>query len=179
MSNRFNSWSAIAAEQEKTMWRNLEKTKKPKNQNFLEKFWFQVKRCFFLVFLEFFGFFLVFKKENQKKTSFDLKPKLLQKVLVFWFSRGFVKILFCWKRRVLLKEEEFLRRYTTFWKYKIDAKKKQTFKHSKKQQNSANTSKFWESMGLGGGGYQIYIYIYIFCELLVLNITFRSLKWWC
>ena len=36
---------------------NLEKTKKPKNQNFLEKFWFQVKRWFFLVFLE---FFLVF-----------------------------------------------------------------------------------------------------------------------
>ena len=33
---------------------NLEKTKKPKNQNFLEKFWFQVKRCFFLVFLDFF-----------------------------------------------------------------------------------------------------------------------------
>ena len=36
---------------------NLEKTKKPKKQNFLEKFWFQVKRWFFLVFLEF--FFLV------------------------------------------------------------------------------------------------------------------------
>ena len=36
---------------------NLEKTKKPKNQNFLEKFWFQVKRCFFLVFLEFFFVF--------------------------------------------------------------------------------------------------------------------------
>ena len=38
---------------------NLEKTKKTKNQNFLEKFWFQVKRWFFLVFLEFFWFFLV------------------------------------------------------------------------------------------------------------------------
>ena len=36
---------------------NLEKTKKTKKQNFLEKFWFQVKRCFFLVFLEFFCFF--------------------------------------------------------------------------------------------------------------------------
>ena len=167
--------------------RNLEKTKKPKNQNFLEKFWFQVKRCFFLVFLEFFcffwfrflktkknlgffwffegslvlleerqntkktqgffgclvrclehmyeqsmkkpkknleffcffcffallqvrlpskkqknpSFFLVLKnlnqknpkklKENQKKTSFDLKPKLLQKVLVFWFF-GFLEV---------------------------------------------------------------------------------------
>ena len=43
--------------QEKTMWRNLEKTKKTKNQNFLEKFWLQVKRLFFLVFLEFFVFF--------------------------------------------------------------------------------------------------------------------------
>ena len=48
------------------------------------------------------GFFLVFKnlnqkktkkfKENQKKTSFDLKPKLLQKVLVFWFF-GFLEVL--------------------------------------------------------------------------------------
>ena len=36
--------------------RNLEKTKKPKNQNFLEKFWFQVKRCFFWFSLSFFGF---------------------------------------------------------------------------------------------------------------------------
>ena len=67
MKNRFNSWSAIAAEQEKTMWRNLEKTKKPKNQNFLEKFWFQVKRLFFLVFLEFFCFFL-FRFLKTKKT---------------------------------------------------------------------------------------------------------------
>ena len=39
MKNRFNSWSAIAAEQEKTMWRNLEKTKKTKNQKVLV-FWF-------------------------------------------------------------------------------------------------------------------------------------------
>ena len=48
------------------------------------------------------GFFLVFKnlnqkktkklKENQKTTSFDLKPKLLQKVLVFWFF-GFLEVL--------------------------------------------------------------------------------------
>ena len=115
-------------------------------------------------------FFLVFKNLNQKKTKNSRKtkknifwpetktsPKSFG-FLVFWFSRGFVKILFCWKRRVLLKEEEFLRLYTTFWKYKIDAKKKQTFKHSKKQQNSANTSKFWESMGLGGGVPYIYIY---------------------
>ena len=30
-------------------------------------------------------------KENQKKPSFDLKPKLLQKVLVFWFF-GFLEV---------------------------------------------------------------------------------------
>ena len=36
---------------------NLEKTKKPKKQNFLEKFWFQVKRCFFLCSLSFLFFF--------------------------------------------------------------------------------------------------------------------------
>ena len=33
-----------------------ETSRKPKNQNFLEKFWFQVKTWFFLVFLEFFCF---------------------------------------------------------------------------------------------------------------------------
>ena len=36
-----------------------ETSRKPKNQNFMEKFWFEVKRWFFLVFLEFFCFFLV------------------------------------------------------------------------------------------------------------------------
>ena len=35
-------------------------------------------------------------KENQKKTSFDLKPKLLQKVLVFWFF-GFLEVSFGFK----------------------------------------------------------------------------------
>ena len=110
-------------------------------------------------------------KENQKKNIFWPETKTSPKsfgFLVFWFSRGFVKILFCWKRRVLLKEEEFLRLYTTFWKYKIDAKKKQTFKYSKKQQNSANTSKFWESMGLGGGGVP---YIYILYKSLVFSLS--------
>ena len=65
-------------------------------------------------------------KENQKKTIFWPETKTSPKsfgFLVFWFSRGFVKILFCWKRIVLLKEEEFLRPYTTFWTYNIDAKK--------------------------------------------------------
>ena len=46
-------------------------------------------------------------KENQKKTIFWPETKTSPKsfgFLVFWFSRGFVKILFylfCWKRRVL------------------------------------------------------------------------------
>ena len=115
-------------------------------------------------------FFLVFKNLNQKKQKktqgkpkkniFWPETKTSPKsfgFLVFWFSRGFVKILFCWKRRVLLKEEEFWRLYTTFWTYKIDAKKNKHLNIVKKQQNSANTSKFWESMGLGGGGYHIYI----------------------
>ena len=85
MKNRFNSWSAIAAEQEKTMWRNLEKTKTPKKQNFLEKFWFQVRRLFFLVFLEFFCFFWFrFLKPNETSR----KPKN-QKTKTFWRSFGF------------------------------------------------------------------------------------------
>ena len=36
---------------------NLEKTKKPKNQNFSENVWSEAHVCFFLVFLEFFVFF--------------------------------------------------------------------------------------------------------------------------
>ena len=55
---------------------NLEKTKKPKKQNFLEKFWFQVKRCFFLVFLEFFCFFLFRFLKTKKNLGF------------FWFFEG-------------------------------------------------------------------------------------------
>ena len=75
----------------------------PKNQKNLEFFWF-----FALLQLRLPSknqknqrFFLVFKnlnqkkpkklKENQKKPSFDLKPKLLQKVLVFWFF-GFLEV---------------------------------------------------------------------------------------
>ena len=46
---------------------NLEKTKKPKNQNFLEKFWFQVKRCFFWFSLSFFVFFWFRFLKTKKK----------------------------------------------------------------------------------------------------------------
>ena len=51
---------------------NLEKTKKPKKQNFLEKFWFQVKRWFFLVFLEFFWFFWFRFLKTKKNLGFFL-----------------------------------------------------------------------------------------------------------
>ena len=72
--------------------RNLEKTKKPKNQNFLEKFWFQVKRCFFLVFLEFFLFFWF----RFLKT---------QKTLGFFF--GFLKEVFVEERQKTKKTQGF------------------------------------------------------------------------
>ena len=70
-----------------------------KNQKSLEFFWFfclsSTKASFKKQKKT--KVFLVFKNLNQKnsrktkkKQSFDLKPKLLQKVLVFWFSRRFV-----------------------------------------------------------------------------------------
>ena len=74
--------------------------KKPKN---LEFFWFfallqvrlpsknQKNPRFFLVFKNLNQKKQKKLKENQKKTSFDLKPKLLQKVLVFWFF-GFLEV---------------------------------------------------------------------------------------
>ena len=57
-----------------------------------------------------------------KKTNMSLRPNILWKVLVFWFSRGFIKI-------ILLKEKSFIkgRVFMTlhnFFKYKIDAKEK-------------------------------------------------------
>ena len=80
----------------RNVWRINEKTKKP---------WVVLVFCLSSTKASFKKpkknprFFLFFKnlnqknkklKENKKKTSFDLKPKLLQKVLVFWFSRRFV-----------------------------------------------------------------------------------------
>ena len=50
---------------------NLEKTKKPKNQNFSENVWFEAHVWFFLVFLEFFfGVFLVMTLKKLKKLKF-------------------------------------------------------------------------------------------------------------
>ena len=57
--------------------KNLEKTKKPKNQNFSENVWFEAHVCFFLVFLEFFCFFLVMTLKKLEK---------LKVFLVFWIN---------------------------------------------------------------------------------------------
>ena len=50
--------------------KKLEKTKKPKNQNFSENVWSEALFCFFLVFPEFFWFFLVMSLKKLKKLSF-------------------------------------------------------------------------------------------------------------
>ena len=52
-------------------------TKKPKNQNFSENVWSEAHVWFFLVFLEFFWFFLVMTLK---------KPKKLKVFLVFWIN---------------------------------------------------------------------------------------------
>ena len=44
------------------------KKQKTKSQNFEDTFWFRLKRCFFLVFLVFFCFFLVSKSKKPKNT---------------------------------------------------------------------------------------------------------------
>ena len=62
---------------------NLEKTKKPKNQNFSEKVWSEVHVWFFLVFLEFFLVFFGHDLEKTKKTQgfFGFLDKLMVKDL--------------------------------------------------------------------------------------------------
>ena len=63
--------------------RNLEKTKKPKNQNFSENVWSEAHVCFFLVFLEFFLVFFGHDLEKTKKTQgfFGFLDKLMAKDL--------------------------------------------------------------------------------------------------
>ena len=75
---------------------NLEKTKKPKNQNFLEKFWFQVKRWFFLVFLEFFCFFWFRFLKTKKTLGFFgfLKEALVEERQKTKKTQGF--LVFSW-----------------------------------------------------------------------------------
>ena len=58
---------------------NLEKTKNPKNQNFLEKFWFQVKRCFFWFSLSFLFFWFRFLRTKKNLGFFGfLKEALVE-----------------------------------------------------------------------------------------------------
>ena len=75
--------------------RNLEKTKKPKNQNFLEKFWFQVKRCFFFLFsLSFFVFFWFRFLKTKKTLGFFgfLKEVLLEERQKTKKTQGFLVV---------------------------------------------------------------------------------------
>ena len=53
-----------------TKSKNLEKTKKPKNQNFSENVWSEAHVWFFLVLPRFFWFFLVLTLKKLKKPRF-------------------------------------------------------------------------------------------------------------
>ena len=67
----------LAKPRENQKPKNLERTKKPKNQNFSENVWSEAHVWFFLVFLEFFWFFLVMTLKKLKK---------LKVFLVFWIN---------------------------------------------------------------------------------------------
>ena len=72
----------LAKPRENQKPKNLEKTKKPKNQNFSENVWSEAHVWFFLVFLEFFWFFLVMTLKKLKKTQgfFGFLEELLLEV---------------------------------------------------------------------------------------------------
>ena len=63
--------------------KNLEKTKKPKNQNFSENVWSEAHVCFFLVLPRFFFVFFGHDLEKTKKTQgfFGFLDKLMVKDL--------------------------------------------------------------------------------------------------
>ena len=81
----------------------------------------------------FFSFFKVMTKkqkkleENQKKQTWASDQTFSEKFfcfLVFWFSRGFIKIILL-KEKSFIKGRVFMTLYTQlFEKYKIDAKEK-------------------------------------------------------
>ena len=84
----------LAKPRENQKPKNLEKTKKPKNQNFSENVWSEAHVWFFLVFLEFFWFLLVMtlkKLKNLKVFCFFggtltwSKPKNQKNSGLFWF----------------------------------------------------------------------------------------------
>ena len=66
----------LAKPRENQKPKNLEKTKKPKKTNFSENVWSEAHGRFFLVFLEFFWFFLVMTLKKLKNSRF------------FWFFEG-------------------------------------------------------------------------------------------
>ena len=72
----------LAKPRENQKTKNLEKTKKPKNQNFSENVWSEAHVWFFLVFLEFFLFFFGHDPEKTKETQgfFGFLKKLLLEV---------------------------------------------------------------------------------------------------
>ena len=85
----------LAKPRENQKPKNLEKTKKPKNQNFSENVWSEAHVWFFLVFLEFFWFFLVMTLKKLKKLKVflvfleELLPEVSQKTSFFGFSQVF------------------------------------------------------------------------------------------
>ena len=72
-----------------------ETSRKPKNQNFLEKFWFQVKRCFFWFSLSFFWFFWFRFLKTKKTLGFFgfLKEVLLEERQKTKKTQGFFGFL--------------------------------------------------------------------------------------
>ena len=97
---------------------NRTKTKKPRNQNFEETFWFRLKRCFFLVFLVFFFVFWFRSPKNQKTPG------------VFWFFQ-----VHGWRQSP--KNQKTPGVFLVFW----TSKPKKPKKHKENQKNPSFESK--------------------------------------
>ena len=113
------------------------------------------------------------KNKHEPQTKHSLKSFGF---LVFWFSRGFVKIL-------LLKEKTFMkgRVFTTLHNFlKIwNRRQKNTYLNiEKNQQNTANSSKLFERIGLGGGVPYIYIYVNMYSKYVDMYTYSCSPKAW-
>ena len=72
----------LAKPRENQKTKNLDKTKKPKNQNFSENVWSEAHVCFFWFSSSFFGFFWSWPCEKTKKTQgfFGFLKELLLEV---------------------------------------------------------------------------------------------------
>ena len=96
--------------------------------------------------LSFFNFFKVMTKkkqkkleENQKKTNMSLRPNILWKVLVFWFSRGF--LVFGFPHGFSPKES------SNSWLVPLNLEKTKNQKTSRKPKNQ-KTKTFQRMFGL-------------------------------